>query len=280
MSSQAQQAREALGARLRELRRDAGLTGRALSSAVGWQLSKVSKIEHGKQTPTEADIRVWCQHCGADADVADLVATVRAVEAMWMEWRRILHSGTRRRQRTSIGLYEKARQIRVYEPSVIWGTLQTPEYAAAVLRTGVDFHQIPDDVEAGVAARMERQQTLYRGDRRFSALLGEQALYTRVGGTEVMAAQLDRLLVAMAVPRLSLGIIPLAGPAEHGVLPGEGFVMFDDQVVMVETVSAELTITQPREIALYSKAFMLLQKSAVYGRDARTLIARARSTLY
>ncbi|WP_405137599.1 helix-turn-helix domain-containing protein [Nocardia sp. NBC_01388] len=48
------------GPRLRELRRDAGLTGRKLADSAGWHESKTSKIEYGKQTPSEADLRAWC----------------------------------------------------------------------------------------------------------------------------------------------------------------------------------------------------------------------------
>jgi hypothetical protein len=51
--------------------------------------------------------------------------------------------------------------------------------------------------------------------------------------------------------------------------------MFDDSRVRIETVSASLTITQPRDIALYARVFGLLQESAVYGREARQLIGRA-----
>ncbi|WP_245974636.1 Scr1 family TA system antitoxin-like transcriptional regulator [Thermomonospora umbrina] len=58
---------------------------------------------------------------------------------------------------------------------------------------------------------MERQQYLYRGDRRYNVLLGEQALYTDLGGPDVLRGQLDRLLAVVSLPRLSLGIIP-AGP--------------------------------------------------------------------
>ncbi|WP_245974637.1 hypothetical protein [Thermomonospora umbrina] len=55
--------------------------------------------------------------------------------------------------------------------------------------------------------------------------------------------------------------------------------MFDERTVMVETYSAELTITQPHEIALYAKAFAALQRSAVYGQPVRELIARALAAL-
>ena len=68
-------------------------------------------------------------------------------------------------------------------------------------------------------------------------------------------------------------IIPAAGE-RHSLTQGS-FWMFDDTRVRIETVSASLTITQPRDIALYARVFELLRQSALYGRDARRLIGRA-----
>ncbi|MGH3900805.1 MAG: helix-turn-helix domain-containing protein [Pseudonocardiaceae bacterium] len=85
MSNAVHQARETLGYRLRDLRKDAGLTGRGLATLAGWNSSKISKIEYGKQTPTEDDIRVWCHHCQAHDQIPDLIATVRNIEAMYTE---------------------------------------------------------------------------------------------------------------------------------------------------------------------------------------------------
>lgn len=62
-------------------------------------------------------------------------------------------------------------------------------------------------------------------------------------------------------------------------MPSGGFLVFDDEMVQAETVSAELTVTQPQEIALYARRFALLSESAVSGRDARTLIHRALSEI-
>src|SRR5438093_169851 len=61
----ADQARVALGVRLRDIRRDAGLSSTQLAAAIGWRPPKISKIEHGKQTPTEADLSLWCAACRA-----------------------------------------------------------------------------------------------------------------------------------------------------------------------------------------------------------------------
>ncbi len=273
MSHQAQQAREAFGARLRDLRKDAGLTGRALADLADWQLSKISKIEHGKQNASEEDIRAWCRHSNAEDQVPDLIATVRHIESMWLEWRRTLQTGVKVRQQRSLSLYRKTKVFRVYHPTVVWGTLQTAEYSSAAFRQMVDFFEIPDDIDAGVAARMERQQFLYHGDHRYNVVLGEQALHTNIGGPDVMRGQLDRLLASISLPRLSLGIIPMRSP--YHIWPANAFIMFDNRMVMVETYSAELTVTQPRELALYAKAFALLHRSAVYGRPARDLIAKA-----
>ena len=193
MTSSVHQAREAFGHRLRDIRRDAGFTGRQLAGLAGWHSSKVSKIEYGKQTPSEDDIRTWCRHTGADDQIPDLIATVRHIEAMYVEWRRMLGTGTRRRQKTSLELEAQTRLLRWYEPLLIPGILHTVEYATAVMRRVIDFYQIPDDLDAGVAARMERQQILYRGDHRFHFIIAHQALLTTVGDADVMIGQLDRL---------------------------------------------------------------------------------------
>lgn len=268
------QAKEALGGRLRDLRKDAGLTGKQLALRAGWHSSKISKIEYGKQTPSDDDIRIWCRHCEASDQTEDLIATVRDIEAMYVEWRRRLRTGTRQRQEKSIALETETKLMRWYEPVLVPGILHTSEYAAAVMRRVIDFYEIPDDLEAGVASRMERQQILYRGDHRFHFILAEQALRTSVGDTETMIGQLDRLLTVLSLPRVRLGILPASHPY---CVPTNQFIMFDDRAVQVEAVSAELTITQPREIALYARAFQVLSKLAVYGRSAGDLIAAALS---
>jgi hypothetical protein len=205
--------------------------------------------------------------------LGDLVAIVRHVDELWLEWRRQLQTGVEKRQRQAIPVYARTKAFRIWHPTLIWGTLQTAEYAAEVFRQGVSYYEIPNDAEAAVAKRLERQQYLYQGDRVFNVLLGEQALYTNFGGSEVMKGQLDRLLAVMRLPRLSLGIVPKSAPTF--IWPGNAFSMFDSRLVLVETYSAELSVTQPREIELYTKAFALLKQSAVYGTAVRDLISTA-----
>ena len=273
MSSTVEQARAALGARLREIRKDANLTGRALADACRWHFTKVSKIEHGTQNPSEDDLRSWCSACGADDQIADLIATTRAIETMYVEWQRLMRTGFKHRQASAVPLYERTKLFRGYEAHVMPGLFHTAEYAAAIFQFWAEFLNVPSDIDEAVAARLERQRVLYSGDRQFRFVLEEQALRTRVGGVDVMAGQLDRLLAVMSLPRVSVGIVPSTG-IRHTLTQGS-FWIFDDDRVQVEGVSAGIEITQPREIKVYLNAFALLQRSATYGEDARGLIAKA-----
>ncbi len=102
MSTPVQQAREALGGRLREIRKDAGLTARALAVTMGWHFTKVSKLENGARSPSEEDIRTWCAACGAAGQIPDLIATVRHIEAMYHEYRRQMQAGLKHLQESSV----------------------------------------------------------------------------------------------------------------------------------------------------------------------------------
>ncbi len=277
MPRQLDQAREALGTRLREIRRDAGLSGRELATLAGWHFTKVSKLENGKQHPSDSDIRTWCTHCRAPGEITDLTATAHSVESMYIEWRRQMKFGLKRPQQARTTSYERAKVFRIYEPSLIPGLFQTAQYATAIMAKVIQFHDIPDDLDQAVAVRLERQQMLYSGDRRFHVILEEQALHTRVGAAQTTAGQLDRLLTLMNLQRVTLGIIPAR--AERHTTPASGFWIFDDDAVQLETVSAELTITQHREVALYAKKFDLLSRSAATGAQARSIIVAAQNGL-
>lgn len=188
-------------------------------------------------------------------------------------WDDLLRAGTGPVQQSFLELVRTTREYVGYSPEPVSGLLQTPEYAAAVLRLVVDFYGIPDDIEAGVAARTARAQYIGQEGRSFHILLGEQALYTELGGPEVMRGQLHRLLEATDSPCLSLGIIPAR--ARLLVHPGGGFSIFDDSRVEVEGYRGAETITNQDRIALFRKAFGLLQPSAVCGQASRDLIASA-----
>ncbi|WP_433522016.1 helix-turn-helix domain-containing protein [Nocardia pseudovaccinii] len=265
-------AREALGARLRELRRRSGITGRQLASLSGWHPSKVSKIEYGRIKPSDSDIRAYCEHANGANQLEDLLATLHNIDTAYLEWRRILATGVKRRQQKSVKLEAAAKSLRVYTTQIVPGLLQTAEYAEAILRRHVEFYRVPDDVEEGVSKRMDRQRVLYQRDHRFHFLISEQSLITTVGNDDVMRGQLDRLASIIGMPRINIGIIPAISEA---LIVSNSFVMFDNRMVMVESTAAELTITQPREVAMYARAFDTLACQSVTGDAARSLIGKA-----
>lgn len=238
----------------------------------GWHESLVSKIETGDRSPTEAQIRAYCVHTGNEDQLPDLIATLRNVQEAYREWRKVLGTGTKRRQHEAVKLAEQSQLMRIFQPSIIPGILQTAEYAGAVLRRYIDFYRVPDDLDEGVSKRLERQQLLYRGKHRFHILIAEQALQTTVGGDSVMIGQLDRLLAVIGLPRVLLGIVPARAELPMQIT---NFVIFDERMALVEAVTAELTVTQPREIALYGRVFETLAGQSVTGDAARALIRRA-----
>ncbi|GAB3485464.1 helix-turn-helix domain-containing protein [Nocardiopsis coralliicola] len=273
-SSSVQRARAEVAGRLRELRLDAGLTARALSARAGWHESKTSRIEGGKQAVTDADVAAWCRACGAEGESADLVAASRTADSLYVEWRRLHRTGMRRAQESRVPLYERTRSMGVYSSTVMPGLAQTPAYAAALLRSITAFQGTPDDVTDAVRARMDRNRILREGDHRFALVLEEAVLHHRPGTAGEAAEQLEHLLQVMALPSVSLGIVPRGRPG-GAVWPLETFTVFDGERVHVELLSAQVTVVAPGEVALYRRAFRRQAEAAVFGRAARSLVERA-----
>ncbi|MYV98923.1 helix-turn-helix transcriptional regulator [Streptomyces sp. SID3343] len=277
-SSSVQAARKALADRLREVRRDAGITAKEIAGSAGWYPSKASRLENAVTPPSDDDIRAWCRACRADDQVADLIAAARSADNMYVEWRRVQRTGLRRLQESYVPLYEQTRVFRTYCANVVPGVLQTHAYATALMRAISSFHRIPDDVTAAVDARLARSAHVVReGDHRFALLLEESVLLHRVGDEETMAGQLGYLLAAMAFPSVSLGVIPFSAPRSMWMI--ETFTVYDEALAEAELLTGRVALTGPTEVRQYLQAFAEFAKSAVYGREARALITAAVDSL-
>jgi transcriptional regulator with XRE-family HTH domain len=272
-----QREREALGERLRELRRDARLTGQQLAEPHGWHQSKVSKIEAGKQTPSDDDIQAWADTCGAPGEAPDLIASVRSLESQYRQHRRQFRSGMAAAQREFGELESATSHLRDFESVYIPGLLQTAEYARHRLTEGITYDDAYNDLSPSVAARMQRQEVLYRADKKFQIVITEACLRYRLCPKRVMLGQLDRLVSASTMSNLRLGIIPFE--AEYIVAPNHGFAVFDNEIARVETFSAELYLTEPSEVELYLRVFADLAKVAKYDAEARAIILRVLADL-
>jgi transcriptional regulator with XRE-family HTH domain len=118
-------ARRALGVRLRDLRLGAGLTGVELARLSGMHATKISKIEHGVQSPSENDLKVWAAACGVEDRLEELVAAGRETDQMWVEYRRELRLGQKRIQSRALPVYQGAERARIYESLHVPGILHT-----------------------------------------------------------------------------------------------------------------------------------------------------------
>ncbi|MER0244772.1 helix-turn-helix transcriptional regulator [Streptomyces sp. HSW2009] len=280
MSTDFQQAREALGVRLRELRLscpDGRLTGTALACKLGWPNSKVSKLELGKQTATSEDLQQWAIACGQAASYDELQGRLSGFESHIRSWRRQLTSGHKPVQDAHNDAQAKSKVLRAWESSWVVGVLQTPDYARAVLTRSVELHRSPRDIEAAVRARIKRQELLYSGSRQYHVILWEPVLRSLVCSPSVLASQLDRLSGVVGMDTVELGIVPLASPLK--IPPGLGFWIYDDRQVVTETWHAELWLDDAEQVALHLRVWSTLREAAVYGPDAHNLISSARRSL-
>ncbi|MEV6831196.1 helix-turn-helix transcriptional regulator [Amycolatopsis sp. NPDC051102] len=269
-ASNVHEARNALGKRLRELRSTAGFSGRQLAEFLLWPPSKISKLENGRQTPSDDDIRAWTHATNSEVETDALLASLHTLEVQHAEWQRVLRVGLKPHQQELIEWDHKTRLFRAFEATVIPGLLQTAEYARARFAEGIRRLKLPNDINEAVAARVQRQEILYRPDKRFHFVLTEAALRFRLCPPEVMLGQLDRLVSFSQLPNVRLGIIGFE--TQYATSPWHGFWMYDSERVLVETFSAALDLRQPQEIELYGNAFEQLAAVASYGRSARAII--------
>jgi transcriptional regulator with XRE-family HTH domain len=130
-ASSVHEARNALGKRLREMRSSAGFSGRHLAELLSWPPSKVSKLENGRQTPSDDDIRDWARVTNSEDETEALLVSLHTLEVQHAEWQRILRTGLKPRQQEHIQWDQETRFFRAFEATVIPGLLQTAEYARA-----------------------------------------------------------------------------------------------------------------------------------------------------
>jgi len=211
------------------------------AESLSWQASKVSKLENGRQTPSDDDINAWTRATNSLDEAAGLLASLHTLEVQYAEWQRVLRAGIRPRQNQLAELDQKARLFRVFEATVIPGLLQTSEYARARFSEGIRVFKLPNDVDEAIAARMKRQDIFYRPGKRFHFVLTEAALRFRMCSPEVMLGQLDRLISLSALPNVRLGVIGFE--ARYTVSPWHGFWLYDEHKVLVETYSAGLRLS-------------------------------------
>ncbi|MEU5212003.1 helix-turn-helix transcriptional regulator [Streptomyces sp. NPDC020742] len=280
MTTDYQQARIALGVRLRELRnsRPGGrLTGTQLARKLGWTHSKIYKLENGKQTATTEDLRAWAAATEQPEAFGELDARLKGFESQIRSWRRQLASGHRPVQENWNAEIARTKVFYAWEESVIEGMLQTADYARHIFIRYTELMNSPQDTDEAVRARLKRQELLYQPGRKFRIIMWEAVLHARVCPPSVLAAQLDRLTGIIGLDTVELGIVPFDAPLR--IPTANAFYILDDRIAVTEDWHAELWLDDADTVATYIKVWNTLRKSAAYGTEARNVINRARRSL-
>ncbi|WP_260636208.1 helix-turn-helix domain-containing protein [Streptomyces angustmyceticus] len=280
MSTDYQQARVALGVRLRELRisRPGGrLTGPQLAQRLGWTHSKIYKLENGKQTASPEDLRAWVDATEQPQAFAELYGRLKGFESQIRSWRRQLSSGHRPVQENWNSEIARTKIIHSWQESVVEGMLQTAEYARHIFTHYAKLQNSPGDADEAVRARLQRQELLYQPGRTFRIIMWEAALHARLCPPSALASQLDRLTGVIGLDTVELGIVPFSAPLK--IPTANGFYVLDDRLAVTEDWHAELWLEDTDSIALYLNVWNTLRESAVYGSEAQNVINRARRAL-
>ncbi|MFE2229049.1 helix-turn-helix domain-containing protein [Streptomyces kronopolitis] len=264
--------REELGAALRALRQASGKEAKAVARGAVMSASKLSKIETAKAAPSVVDVERILTAIGVSDEVkAEYLEAVRAAATEATAWRLIRRMGVHKAQRQTRALEARMRVLRLFQPALVPGLLQTPEYIRAVLSR----HSLGEDVlTKTVSARRERQQVLHDSAKKFHFVITEPVLRWRIVTASRMAEQLDRIASLSRLSHMDIRIVPLS--ARQHDIANHSFVIRDDRTVSVETVHAEVLVTDPRDVALYARKFEGFAALALSGDEAREMLESIR----
>ncbi|WP_030683164.1 helix-turn-helix domain-containing protein [Streptomyces sp. NRRL B-1347] len=213
-----------LGRRLQDLRERAGLKRDEAARILRVAPATVRRMETAEVALKIPYLQLLLKAYGISDEEAEAFITI-AEEANKPGWWQRFHDILPGWFSMYVSLEGAASLIRSYEPHFMPGLLQTEDYARGVLLSGAIGQTRPEDIERYVALRMERQTLLSREDApRLWVVMDETALRRPVGGPEVMRAQIDRLLEATEMPRVTLQVAPFAAGPHPGTFGP--FVLF------------------------------------------------------
>ncbi|MDX2676809.1 helix-turn-helix domain-containing protein [Streptomyces sp. NY05-11A] len=265
-----------LGAELRKLREQAGLTARAAGEMIGANQARISNIETGRFGLSEQRIRTLAHNydCTDEALVEALVAMATHRErGWWEEYRDTLPP----RFLDVAEMEHHAVALRVAQVINIPGLLQTPEHARALFRQVVPALR-PHEIEYRISHRIKRQAILHRDQPpQYTAIIHEAALRMGFGGREVARAQLDHVTKMSEQPHISIRVIPFDGTAfptvGHGLDYAHGPVPALDTAQLDAAHGSEL-IDSVAQLAKYRLILDRMQQATLEPAPSRDLIHR------
>jgi transcriptional regulator with XRE-family HTH domain len=244
-----------VGAQLRRLRTEQGISREQAGEAIRASEWKIHRLENGQVGFKDRDIVDLLALYGVTdaSEVAEFVVLAREANApgWWHHYGDLLPQWFR----AYVDLESAATLIRTYEGQLVPGLLQTEDYLRAVVGDA-RLEDSPEEVERRVALRLGRQALLERADApRLWAVVDEAALRRPVGGRQVMRAQLERLIEATKLPNVTLQVLPFAAGAHPAMVGAFSVLRFTDQelpdVVYVEDLNNATYLDKRDEVERY-----------------------------
>jgi transcriptional regulator with XRE-family HTH domain len=244
-----------VGAKLRRLRTDLGLSREEAAEAIRASEWKIHRLENGQVGFKERDlVDLLARYQVSDpAEVDELLAMAREANApgWWQRYGDVLPQWFR----AYVDLESAATLIRTYEGQFIPGLLQTDDYMRAVIH-GAHLEESAEEVGRRVRLRMARQTLLTREHPpRFWAVVDEAALRRPVGGPEVMRGQVERLIEAAKLPNVTLQVLGFGSGAHPAMVGSFSVLRFPDQelpdVVYLEHLTSASYLSKPEEVDRY-----------------------------
>lgn len=271
--------RRRLAAELRRLRDQSGLSISDMAEKLGWQVSRISRIETRQLGITAPDLRKLLDiYAVEDSAYREELAELarRANERGW--WQSYPRNVIPSEYGDLIAVEAEAATIRSYQPEVVPGLLQTPGYARAVIRAGRRADTAAE-IDRRVEVRLERQAILARTDPappRISVVLNEAVLRRRVGDPGVMREQLQFLMAERDRANLSVQVLPFDTGAHPSMVGPFTLVNFLDPgdlgVVYLEHPTSSLFLETPEEIRAYEEFWDSMQSDAYSLDDTRAFL--------
>lgn len=265
-----------LGRRLRQLRYQHGLTIEDVAGQLLCSATKVSRLETGMRRPSLRDVRDLCALYDLDDQTStELMNLARGAreQGWWTQYVDVSFE-------PYIGLEAEATAITCYSMYYVPGLLQTEQYARALIKAIAPRIE-PEVYEQRVEVRLRRQQLLEQEDRpRYRVLLDEAVLHRRVGGTQVMYAQLSKILEAEKKDQAAVQIIPFDVGAHAAQDSNFVLLEFDEPsvspVIYVEGLTGSRYIDREADVDRYREAVERLRDSALNQHESKHRINELR----
>ncbi|MER5549666.1 DUF5753 domain-containing protein [Streptomyces sp. NPDC002589] len=267
-----------LGRRLAALRDAAGLTAAEAAKQLRTAATTITRMEKAEVALKFANARALLEIYEVSRKEAQEFLTLldqANKPGWWQSFRDALPSWFG----VYVSLEDAATQVRVYEPHVVPGLLQTEDYARAVLQVGLPRPDA-DVLERRVGLRTARQELLNRSPEppHLWVVMEETALRRKVGDRSTMVAQLDRLLHAAELPNVTLQVCTFEG----GLHPG-GFGPFTlfripelPDIACIDSLSRVHYTEDAQETALYREALDHMTAYALSADDTKNFISDVR----